>query len=45
MNARPPLESAMPQSKGVPLLGIIGFVVAGTLGVAWAVVALRSGKL
>ncbi|HSA69473.1 MAG TPA: AarF/UbiB family protein [Burkholderiales bacterium] len=34
-----------PHLEGVPLLGIIGFVVAGALGVAWAVIALRSGKL
>ena len=31
--------------EGVPLLGIVGFVVAGLLGVAWAVIALKSGKL
>jgi len=36
---------AGPHFEGVPLLGIIGFVVAGALGVAWAVIALRSGKL
>ncbi len=36
---------AGPHLEGVPLLGIIGFVVAGALGVAWAVIALKSGKL
>ena len=36
---------AGPHLEGVPLLGIIGFVVAGVLGVAWAVIALKSGKL
>ena len=36
---------AGPHLEGVPLLGIIGFVVAGLLGVAWAVIALKSGKL
>ena len=29
----------------VSLLGVAGFVVAGVLGLAWAVIALRSGKL
>lgn len=37
--------NAGPSIEGVPILGIIGFVVAGTLGVAWAVIALKSGKL
>jgi ubiquinone biosynthesis protein len=36
---------AGPHLEGVPLLGIIGFVVAGLLGIAWAVIALKSGKL
>ena len=36
---------AGPHLEGIPLLGIIGFIVAGALGVAWAVIALRSGKL
>jgi len=26
-------------------LGIVGFIAAGALGIAWAVIALRSGKL
>jgi ubiquinone biosynthesis protein len=34
-----------PHLEGVPLLGIIGFVVAGLLGIAWAAIALKSGKL
>lgn len=34
-----------PHLEGVPLLGIVGFVVAGVLGVAWAIIALKSGKL
>ena len=36
---------AGPHWEGLPLLGIAGFVVAGVLGIAWAVIALRSGKL
>ena len=36
---------AGPHWEGLPLLGIVGFVVAGVLGIAWAVLALRSGKL
>jgi ubiquinone biosynthesis protein len=36
---------AGPHFDGVPLLGIIGFVLAGALGAAWALIALRSGKL
>ncbi|OGA09780.1 MAG: hypothetical protein A3D95_01135, partial [Betaproteobacteria bacterium RIFCSPHIGHO2_12_FULL_69_13] len=36
---------AGPHVEGIPLLAIIGFVAAGALGVAWAVIALRSGKL
>ena len=34
-----------PHYEGVPLLGVIGFVVAGLLGVGWAVSVLRSGRL
>ena len=48
MNARPelaPPEGEMGRLERVPLLGIIGFVVAGLLGIAWAVIALKSGKL
>ena len=36
---------AGPELGGLPILGIAGFVVAGALGFAWAVLALRSGKL
>ena len=36
---------AGPHWNDLPVLGIVGFVVAGALGVAWAVLALRSGKL
>ena len=36
---------AGPHVEGVPLLGVIGFVVAGALGTAWALLALRSGRL
>lgn len=36
---------AGPHVEGIPLLGIIGFIVAGALGVAWAVIALKSGGL
>jgi ubiquinone biosynthesis protein len=36
---------AGPHWEGLPLLGIAGFVVAGILGIAWAVLALKSGKL
>lgn len=36
---------AGPHVEGVPLLGIIGFIVAGALGVAWAAIALKSGRL
>lgn len=36
---------AGPRVAGLPVLGIVGFVVAGILGVAWAVLALRSGQL
>jgi ubiquinone biosynthesis protein len=30
---------------GIPLLGLVGFVVAGVMGLAWALAILRSGKL
>jgi ubiquinone biosynthesis protein len=36
---------AGPHWEGLPVLGVAGFVVAGVLGIAWAVLALRSGKL
>jgi ubiquinone biosynthesis protein len=36
---------AGPHWDGVPLLGLLAFVVALALGMAWAIVALRSGKL
>jgi len=36
---------AGPHWEGLPLLGIAGFVVAGLLGIAWIVIALKSGKL
>lgn len=36
---------AGPHWEGFSLLGLIGFAVAGVLGLAWAVIALRSGKL
>jgi hypothetical protein len=35
----------VPHVEGIPLLGIIGFIVAGALGVAWAAIALKSGRL
>jgi ubiquinone biosynthesis protein len=31
--------------EDVSLLGVVGFIVAGVLGLAWAAIALRSGKL
>jgi ubiquinone biosynthesis protein len=34
-----------PRIEGMPVLGLIGFVVAGALGIAWAVIALKSGRL
>ncbi len=34
-----------PHLDGIPILGIIGFIAAAALGIAWAVIALRSGKL
>lgn len=36
---------AGPHWVELPLLGIVGFAVAGVLGLAWAVLALKSGKL
>ena len=36
---------AGPHWEELPLLGIAGFAVAGILGIAWAVLALKSGKL
>ena len=36
---------AGPHWQELPVLGVAGFVVAGVLGVAWAALALKSGKL
>lgn len=36
---------AGPHYDGVSLLGLAGFVIAGVLGLRWAVAVLRSGKL
>ena len=36
---------AGPHWEELPLLGIAGFAIAGALGIAWAVLALKSGKL
>lgn len=36
---------AGPHIADIPLLAIIGFTAAIVLGIAWAVIALRSGKL
>ena len=36
---------AGPHWEELPLLGIAGFLIAGVLGIAWAVLALKSGKL
>ncbi|HEX5066691.1 MAG TPA: hypothetical protein VFY49_11290, partial [Myxococcota bacterium] len=36
---------AGPQLGDFSLLGVAGFVVAGVLGLAWAVLALKSGRL
>lgn len=36
---------AGPHWQELPVLGIAGFVIAGLLGVTWAILALRSGKL
>jgi ubiquinone biosynthesis protein len=34
-----------PHWEELPLLGVAGFAIATALGIAWAVIALRSGKL
>ena len=34
-----------PHYDGVPLLGLAGFVIAGLLGLRWALAILRSGRL
>ena len=36
---------AGPHWEGLPLLGLAGFAIAGLLGLVWAVLALKSGKL
>ena len=36
---------AGPHYEGVSLLGVAGFVIAGLLGLRWAMAVLRSGKL
>jgi ubiquinone biosynthesis protein len=36
---------AGPHLQGAPLLGLAGFVIAGVLGLWWAVATLRSGRL
>ena len=36
---------AGPRVGGYSVLGLLGFSVAGVLGLAWAVIALKSGKL
>ncbi len=36
---------AGPHVGDLPLLGVAGFIVAGLLGLAWAVIALKSGRL
>ena len=36
---------AGPHWEELPVLGLLGFAIAGALGIAWAVVTLRSGKL
>ncbi len=36
---------AGPHWEGLPLLGVAGFVFAGALGIGWALLALKSGKL
>lgn len=36
---------AGPHWEELPLLGVVGFAIAGVLGTAWSVLALRSGKL
>ncbi|MBP0633561.1 MULTISPECIES: AarF/ABC1/UbiB kinase family protein [unclassified Cupriavidus] len=34
-----------PHYLGIPLLGLVGFVVATVMGLAWAIAILRSGRL
>lgn len=34
-----------PHYEGIPLLGLIGYVIAAVLGLGWAVAILRSGRL
>ncbi len=34
-----------PHYEGVPVLGLAGFIIAGLLGLRWALAVLRSGKL
>ena len=36
---------AGPHVGGLPVLGVIGFIVAGALGMGWAVIAIKSGRL
>ena len=36
---------AGPHWEGLPILGVAGFAIGGLLGIAWAAIALRSGKL
>lgn len=33
-----------PHYAGIPILGLVGFVVAAVMGLAWAIAILRSGK-
>lgn len=35
---------AGPHYEGIPLLGLVGYVIAAVLGLAWAVAILRSGR-
>ena len=34
-----------PHYRGIPLLGVAGFVIAGILGLRWSVSVMRSGRL
>lgn len=34
-----------PHYQGIPLLGLLGYLIAGLLGLAWAIAILRSGRL
>lgn len=36
---------AGPHYEGIPLLGLIGYLIAAVLGLAWAIAILRSGRL